>query len=326
MRPVPGRDGPDGESRKEHGVARGGRKKGSARRKKGRSGSLLVLLGVVLLIALSFFLLEMLRSKGSGKPERPVPPVERHALPPREVESPVLRSFSTPPAPVGKKDFRRGSVAIIIDDMGSSLREVNDLMAIKVPLTFAVIPGLARDREVAEEAHRKGYEVMLHLPMEPQGYPQQRLEKNGLLVSQEEDEIARRVRVLVAEVPYAAGANNHMGSRFTEHEEKMRAALGVLREKNFFFIDSRTSPKSVGYRLARSMGIEAGTRSVFLDNVQEVGAIRRQIDELAAMAGKRGSAIGIGHPHPATIRALAAALPELSREGITFVYASALAR
>jgi len=217
-----------------------------------------------------------------------------------------------------------GTVAIIIDDMGTSTQELQALLSIKLPLTFSVIPSLAQAGAVAKGAHGAGAEVMVHMPMEPVGYPKQPMEKCGLLVSMDDAEIAQRVSGYFKMVPFAAGANNHMGSRFTQEAGKMEAVLRVLKEKGVFFVDSRTSPASVGYQKARELGVKCGTRQVFLDNVQEEGAIGRQLQEVAEIARKRGSAIAIGHPHPATIRALKAVMPELAKGGIRFVHASEL--
>jgi polysaccharide deacetylase 2 family uncharacterized protein YibQ len=210
--------------------------------------------------------------------------------------------------------------------MGSSVQEVNALMAIKLPLTFSIIPGLAKGKEVAHAAHANGYLVMIHIPMEPQGYPKQRMEQNGLLLSQSDAEIQRRLNSFMQAVPYAAGANNHMGSRFTEDKAKMGTVLGLLKGKGLFFIDSRTTPHSVGYSLAREMGIETASRNVFIDNVQDVGAIKGQLEQLAEMARHKGAAIGICHPHKTTIIALTQLLPELHRSGINFVFARELVR
>src|SRR6266545_4108021 len=102
----------------------------------------------------------------------------------------------------------------------------------------------------------------------------------------------------------------------------MAVALKVLKGKDMFFIDSKTSPVSIGESLAREMGIRAASRNVFLDNEQEVDAIKTQIQKLADMARKNGKAIGICHPHKTTLQALAESLPGLKAEGITFAYAS----
>jgi uncharacterized protein len=248
-------------------------------------------------------------------PQRPEPHANISSAVAPAVERPAVT------APFGKGP---GRLAIIIDDMGSSMQEARELMSMKLPLTFSVIPSLAHAKGVAEAAHGAGYEVMVHMPMEPEGYPKQPMEKIGLLVAMADPEIERRVTSYFSAVPYAVGANNHMGSRFTQDGEKMEVVLKVLKGKGVFFVDSRTSPASVGYETAKALGLRCAARQVFLDNVQDETAIGKQLAQAAGIARKRGAAIAICHPHPATIRALKALLPELSRNGITFVHASAL--
>jgi polysaccharide deacetylase 2 family uncharacterized protein YibQ len=162
--------------------------------------------------------------------------------------------------------------------------------------------------------------------MEPHGYPKQRLEANGLLVGYSRDELVSRTEELLVAVPDAVGANNHMGSRFTEIEEKMTPVLGVLKKHGLFFIDSRTSPLSKAFEMSHKMGLKSATRNVFLDNQQNVVAIKKQLQSAAEIAGKKGGVIAICHPHPTTIAALKAAVPELQKAGITFVPAGELVR
>ncbi len=302
------------------------------RRKQGKGKSpLLVLAIIVVLIVTAFYLLETARESVPIKPAEAPKSSNLLKIPTRVITPPVQQHYSaavTPPhhpkVKLPGKATGTGSVAIIVDDMGSSMQEVTALLAINLPITFSVIPGLARAGAVATAAHRSGREVMAHMPMEPKGYPRQRLEKNGLLVSLSDSEIEERVVGYLQEIPFAVGANNHMGSRFTEYETKMQPVLKVLKERDLFFIDSMTSPASVGYRLARNMGLRAGTRLVFLDNVQRVDAIKAQLDQVAAIARKKGGAIAICHPHRTTIQALTEMMPEFKKSGITFVYASQL--
>jgi polysaccharide deacetylase 2 family uncharacterized protein YibQ len=314
------------------------RRKNIAKNRKTPQGKrpLVTLLVVAVLILSAFFILEKVKRRGVPPPavERPVV-TERHKMPERKErpaavepveQQPYTTAIPLPPKRPRKRAIGPGSVAIIIDDMGSSVREADELMAINLPLTFSLIPGLPRVKAVAETAHARGYQLMIHIPMEPKGYPRQRMEGYGLLLSQSDGEIRKRMDGFLREVPFAKGANNHMGSRFTEEREKMATVLGILKEKGLFFIDSKTSPRSVGNTLAREMGMENAARNVFLDNVQDVEAIREQLEQLAAMARRRGAAIGICHPHRATIQALATAMPELQKSGITFVYAADLVR
>ena len=305
------------------------------RRKKGSRRPLAVALVVaVLVICGVFYFLERFTSPPPPKiAEKPVAAVKLK-LPPRPTEQPVaLEDYSSavlshPEAVPPKKPLtiRHGTVAVIVDDMGNSMHEADALLAIDVPITFSIIPGFAKGKEVAEAAHRKGGEVMLHIPMEPKGYQQKPFEKNGLLLALSNEEIDKRMAGYLGVVPYVVGANNHMGSRFTEDRPKMLIVLSVLKGKGMFFIDSKTTPASVGDRVAREIGVPTAARNVFLDNEQDVAAIQAQLEKLAAMALKTGSAIGICHPHKATLQALAATLPVLKAEGINFVYASALVR
>ncbi len=219
-----------------------------------------------------------------------------------------------------------GRLAIVIDDMGSSLSEARSLASIGVPLTFAIIPGLPKSREVASFAASAGLETMIHIPMQSKGWPGRRLESNGLLVSMEEAELRERVAGFMREIPGAAGANNHTGSEFTEHGDKMRPVLESLQGKGLFFLDSVTTPQSTGIRLARELGMKSARRNVFLDNEQQRGYIIGQLNQAVRLAKRSGTAIAICHPHPATISALAAALPGLEERGITLVTASRLVR
>ncbi|MDD2308721.1 MAG: divergent polysaccharide deacetylase family protein [Desulfuromonadaceae bacterium] len=237
------------------------------------------------------------------------------------------------PAPAIHETEKRGSVggtsgrlAIIIDDMGSRLSEASTLAAIKVPLTFAIIPGLPADKEVAAYAATKNIETMIHIPMQPKGWPAKRLEANGLLVAMSDDDLQNRVAGFIQQFPGAVGVNNHMGSEFTEHEEQMATTLQTLKGKNLFFIDSVTSADSTGLRVAQRIGIRSARRNVFLDNEQERSYILGQLNQAVRLARKNGSAIAICHPHPATIATLAASLPALAGQGVRLVPASQLVR
>jgi polysaccharide deacetylase 2 family uncharacterized protein YibQ len=297
-------------------------------RRNGPNKGWILILVILLAIGISFFLLEKLKKHHSKQVEIAIQTHEVLRMPERKMPDYEMRAYTSSHAPThhlskkGSGWAGSGTLAIIVDDMGTSISEAEKLLAINLPITFSIIPGLPKSREIAETVHRKGREVMLHIPMEPQGYPQQRLEANGLLVSLDLEEIAGRTREYLMNIPYVAGANNHMGSRFTEHEDKMGAILGVIKEKGLYFIDSRTTPKSLGVSLARNMGIKAGTRNVFLDNDQNMNAIKDQLNEAARLARKRGGVIAICHPHPETMQALREQMPRLQQEGIVFVSAS----
>jgi len=285
---------------------------------------------VIVLLAALFLILEKLKTDYQQKAIVPTSPLESPARVAGEDYS--QKSYSTPRRiPVRQSRTQSphhlaGTLAIIVDDMGSSMNEARELLSINIPITFAIIPGLAKVKSVAEAADSAGRDVMVHLPMESQEYPQRRLEANGLLVAYSQDEITARTNELVNAVPHAKGANNHMGSRFTEQEEKMLPVLKVLKGRGLFFIDSLTTPRSKGTAVAERLGVKTAARNVFLDNQQDVAAIKKQLYSAAEMSRRKGGVIAICHPHPVTIAALKEGMPELQRAGITFVSAGELIR
>jgi len=216
-------------------------------------------------------------------------------------------------------------IAIIIDDFGFNKMAMDEFMALDFPLSFSVLPYLKYSKMAAELAHRSGKEVMLHLPL--QGTKEE-FNKNVITVSMDESEIVKRIESGLKSIPYAIGVNNHMGSIVTQETEIMKIILEKIKEKGLFFVDSLTSERSVGYKMARNMGIRTGRRDVFLDvvNYEDTGYIRHQLQELVKVAKKKGEAIGIGHNRIWTARVLKEELPKLKAENIELVFASQIVR
>ena len=251
----------------------------------------------------------------------PAPKEPPEAKPP-EARPPVAR---VPGRVDGRVDEKRyAKVAIVIDDMGQDMKGLRGLLEVNAPITIAVLPHLKFSREVAREASLKGREVLLHLPMEPKGTDYNNPGEGALLTAMNEEDIRSTIAGDLMEVPGAVGVNNHMGSRFTEDEARMRAVLDVVRKNKLFFLDSRTSSMSVGTRLAKEMGIKNIGRNVFLDNNRDHQYIKAQLKELVAIAKKKGKAVGIGHPYPETIEVLQEMVPELKGQGVTVVKLSEL--
>ena len=217
-----------------------------------------------------------------------------------------------------------GRIAIVIDDLGYDRQTGRALLRLDAPLSFSVFPFAPHSRELAMEASEEGRDVLLHLPMEPKGYPGQNPGEGRLLTTMGEKQLLAQLDRDLSAVPYVKGVNNHMGSKFTENSELMRIVLKDIGQRGLFFLDSRTTPHTVGFRVAQELGIKTGQRSVFLDNDRDVAKIKTQLAELVALSKKNGHAIGIGHPHPETLRALREALPSLRDNGIEVVPVSML--
>ncbi len=178
--------------------------------------------------------------------------------------------------------------------------------------TVAVLPNLSHSKQTALEARASGLEVILHLPMEPRELGFNNPGNGALLVAMGPEEIKRMIEEDLKTVPFSTGVNNHMGSRFTEDEGRMRTVLTLVKKKKMYFLDSRTSPHSVAGRLAAELGVRNADRNVFLDNTLDKTYIKGQITELVSIAKKHGSAIAIGHPHPETIEAIKESLGALN--------------
>lgn len=238
----------------------------------------------------------------------------------RSQETLIFVQFKTPPElpPDGPL------ITIIMDDLGRSQRIAETLVSFPEKVTFAILPEESFAVDVAEIAHAFGHEILLHVPMEPQGYPAVNPGSQALFVEQSNIEIRRRFDLLLSKIPYVSGTNNHMGSRFTEDAEALSPVMESLKEKDLFFIDSLTTGKSRVSEVAHKFGVPSMSRDLFLDNVAEVDAIQREITRLVDKALRDGMAIGICHPYPETIEALRLALPKISRSGITVVPAAVL--
>ncbi len=214
--------------------------------------------------------------------------------------------------------------AIVIDDLGQDLVAARRLLALPYPLTCSILPHLQYSTATAEEAQRAGCEVMLHLPMQPLPNAGARPGEGEVRVGMTGPEVERVLEGDLASVPYARGANNHMGSRATADPVLMAAVMNVLAKRRLYFIDSRTTRASVALQMARRRGVPAFYRSVFLDDVPNVEYTLRQLREFLRVIEKQDAAVAIGHPYPTTIAAMVRFLPELERHDIQLVPASQL--
>lgn len=214
-------------------------------------------------------------------------------------------------------------LAIILDDLGADRAAAESIFALGYPLTISVLPGHEHSAEIASEAHHRGLEVMLHLPMQAAaGKP----EPEELHAGMNQKEVAAMLNEFLERVPDAVGVNNHQGSQATADSDLMRKLMPALHERRLFYVDSRTTAATVAFETAKQAGVPAAFRNVpFLDDAPEVAAVRKQLQLAFHGAHEKGEALAIGHPHPATIEALRELLPQAQPQGIQLVFASDLA-
>jgi len=255
------------------------------------------ILFVLILIALGlayFLVREKINLPGKAQPVKPV------------------RIVSKPKGP---------KIAIVIDDIGPENKKINEFLDLKVPLNFSIFPKERFSKEIAEMLESKKIPYLMHLPMEPEGYPKINPGKAALLVKMNKSEIKKMFLANLKTVGHPVGVNNHMGSRFTARRWQMYVILSELKDKNLFFFDSHTSTHTVGHFVARKIKEPCLTNDLFLDVTDDEEYMKNQFRFLIKLAKKNGYAIAICHIHKKNIiPAFKAMEPEFDEEGVQFVY------
>lgn len=252
---------------------------------------------------------ETMEGQKEGEAAAPTAPVE--PAPPAATETPADPAAAGPPR-----------VALIIDDGGYGREVTEAVLGMNPKLTLAILPFTPFGVDTAQRGAALGFEIMLHMPMEP--FSKAVKFKGQLNVGMEPAEIARLTQEAIATVPGLVGINNHTGSKFTSDADSMRHFFAALAGQPYYFVDSVTSAKSQAYAIAKEAGIRTARRSVFLDDHADAAYIRKQFDLLRANAKRDGAAIGIGHFRPKTVEVLPSEIEKTIGEGITLVHASEL--
>jgi len=234
----------------------------------------------------------------------------------------ALPSAAVQPPPRAKGPI----AAIIIDDLGYSVEAVDALGALKRPVTAAILPFTPKTEEAVRRASDLGLETMLHLPLESLGAKEGwRSAVDGtIFTGMSAANIRQKVEECLDQIPGCRGVNNHTGSKFTEEADVVGTILDVLKDRGLYFIDSRTSGRSVAYEEAVRKGVPAAARRVFIDADPGDEGIRRRLIELFTAAKERGKAVGICHPRKQTLESLARHLGLAEAMGVTLVFASAI--
>lgn len=248
-------------------------------------------------------------SRKLPSPEAVPPPVE-----------PAPAASRPPPSPDGAP-----RIALVIDDLGYNGPVSRGIARLDGEVTLAILPGGRFAREIAKIGSARGKELILHQPMEPKKYPEIDPGPGKLLRGMDAATVERVLFANLDRFPEVAGINNHMGSRLTEVRPVMRSVMAGLKKRgDLYFLDSRTSPRTVARAEAAAAGLMTLKRDIFIDNVEEEPAILRQLRKLEKKARVQGFAVGIGHPYAVTLSALKKWLPLVRKRGFKLVKASAL--
>lgn len=238
------------------------------------------------------------------------------SIPPKSISRPIRKPRSIPGQPLPQ-------VAIIIDDIGYDRIMAEKFLNLGSSFTFSMLPHGPFTPKMAELAKAGGYEVMLHLPMEPNEYPTIDPGPGALLTSMTPDELIEQLKHHLDFIPGIKGVNNHMGSKLTASSTQMYQIFTILKKRGLYFIDSKTSPESLCKSSARLFKVEYEERDVFIDHLQDPDFIKGQLESLIRIAEKHGTSVGIAHPHEITYQVLNEMLPDIKKR-VNIVPASKL--
>jgi polysaccharide deacetylase 2 family uncharacterized protein YibQ len=260
--------------------------------------------------------LEALADVTNVRPERPTGQPTRAWAPdvPESAQDNPMVAFAVPAT--APRD--RPAIAVVIDDMGVDRARSLRMIELKGPMTLSLMTYADNLPDLAARARRGGHEVMAHLPMEPID-PRENPGKGALRVGMDDGAIRATLAADLDPWSGYVGINNHMGSKFTTDRARMNVVMAELKSRGLLWLDSKTIPGSAGAAAAQAAGVPYIERDVFIDNEQTVEAVLAQLTEAEKVARSRGTAIAIGHPHDATLEALARWLPEADRKGIALV-------
>ncbi len=306
-------------------AARGKRKRKSG---GGFRGAFLLVLAVALGAGATWAL------RGCRRPRHPAPaptPAATPAAAVREPGAPARAPKTRMPADFESVERSPGGgvVAVVLDDLGYDERALDALARWDVPLAVAVIPSAPLASRAVSLAKEKGWDLLVHLPMEPEAGPS---EAEAIGARDADDAIRAKVLEALRRTPGALGVNNHQGSKATADVRVVRAVLGVVKEKGLFFLDSRTTNASVAGSEASAMGVPFLQRDVFLDDVAAEASAKGGVPEALdaawgralALAAKKGEAIVIGHPRRETLAFLEKRLASEKSAGARLVRVSEL--
>lgn len=236
----------------------------------------------------------------------------------------ILTSIHKKPEVIKKAPVYKGAIAIVIDDWGYRLDNLPLAASIKQPLTCAVLPNLRNSAKVAQKLHNLGFEIMLHLPMQPK--EKYKLEHNTITLGLDDQVIRNIIKKDLASVVFAKGVSNHMGSAITEDYRKSSVIMAEVKNRKLYFLDSYVTAKSVCQAIAKKIKVRFAKRNVFLDNQNDAAYIKKQLERLKNLSRKQGFAIGIGHDRKTTLAVLKEILPQYEKEGYKFVFVSEVAK
>ena len=258
------------------------------------------------------------RTETDPRQEAPKPITKSAARIP-DKDAPAWQLFSAIHGPI----LGRPMVAVIMDDMGLDRKRGASAIQLPGPLTMSFLTYARSLKSQAAAVRDAGHEIIIHVPMEPDDANEYAGPK-AIRRDLSHKELARRLDWALGRLKKYVGINNHMGSRFTTHGRGMELVLAEIKRCGLLFVDSKTSPKSVGAAVARRLRVPFAARDFFLDADPSPETVVCQLKAVEQAASEKGYAIAIGHPNESALSKLEHWLPTLASRGFMLVPVSAI--
>lgn len=229
--------------------------------------------------------------------------------------------------PVSAADLAgKKKIAIIIGGLGVSDRATQAaIVGLPADVTLAFTPYDDAQRWV-NEARRRGHEVLLEVPMEPDDFPDSDPGPHTLRPSLSTDENLARLKWALTRFTGYTGVTNLLGSHFLASGEATEPVMRFLAASGLMFYDTGVGARSAAAAAAAATKTPYIDGSLQLDAIQSGAEIDRKLNELKELARKQGYAVGTGSVYPVTIARVTAWARTLRKEGFVLVPASSIVR
>ena len=249
------------------------------------------------------------------------------------IEAKKERFYEENIAPVGQSDqalynIQEGvlgddhsKIVLILDDFGYDFKKLKLFSELNNDITFSVLPLLKNTKKIVSYLSSRNQDYMMHMPMQPIGWPEVDPGPGFLSVNDSSDDIMLKIQQALEDFGQVGGINNHMGSLFSTSEKSMDIFIAFLSQKKMYYIDSKTASGTENRALAKKYRIPFAERDVFLDNVVKENEIKKQLRKALNISRKKGLSIVIGHPFIETYNVLKEELPKFSSYNVKLIRA-----
>lgn len=218
---------------------------------------------------------------------------------------------------------KRPRVGLVLAGIGLSAVDSTDAIAqLPAAVTLAFSPYAQNSGIFARAARARGHEILLSLPLEPQGYPLNDEGPETLLTGAPVPDNARRLEWALSRMTGYAGTTGALdglhGERFAAEKSLFENLQRELAARGLFYIDPRPGAAPPQFVSGRVIDL-------VIDSPPSEAAITAALAALTRRALERGSALGLADlPRPVTVSRIAIWASGLAEQGLALVPASAL--